>query len=161
MEYKLEYNYLRRMLNVIGREFIEDLKRELIAKDKVATGDLVSSLGYVVNVTEDGNYSIDIISKPYLKYVDGGRRPGKMPPIKAIIPWIEAKGIKFINKKGNAIPKESAAFIIARSIGEKGIKPTNVVKEAQTALFAKYENQIRLAIGEDFKDYMKKMFSDI
>jgi hypothetical protein len=160
MEYRLENNYLLKLLNSIGSEFVDDLKQELRTLDKSATGDLINSINYKV-IESNGVYNIEIYSEDYLKYVDGGRRPGKRPPISAIKPWVMAKGIKIPNKSGGFITTESAAFIIAKSIGEKGIKPTNVISKVQKALFQKYEPSIKIAIQQDYQEYIKKMFSDI
>ena len=160
MEYKLEYNYLLKMLNKIGEEFVNDLKTEIRALNKVASGDLVNSINYKVIETK-GNYNIEIYSEDYLKYVDGGRKPGKRPPVKAIIPWVQSKGIKMQKPGGGFITAESAAFVIAKSIGEKGIKPTNIISKVQKALFQKYESNIKLAIQQDYQDYIKKIMSNI
>jgi len=59
-----------------------------------------------------------------------------MPPPSKLINWIKAKPIpRFRDKKGRFISYQSQAFLIARSIGKKGIKPfpfmTNAVEQAQ------------------------------
>lgn len=46
-----------------------------------------------------------------------GRKPGKFPPISAILDWIREKGIKPVD-----ITEKSLAFLIARSIAKKGTK---------------------------------------
>ena len=48
----------------------------------------------------------------YARFVEEGRRPGKMPPVAAIAGWAARHGIE-----------PSAAFLIARSIGRRGTKP--------------------------------------
>lgn len=46
-----------------------------------------------------------------------GRRPGRMPPVSALVPWVEKKlGIASNQARG-------VAFIIARKIGRRGTKP--------------------------------------
>lgn len=52
----------------------------------------------------------------------GGRRPGKMPPPKELIAWLKFRGIP-----------ERAAFVVARAIQRRGIKPRPVVDEAWAA----------------------------
>lgn len=52
----------------------------------------------------------------------GGRRPGKMPPIKAIEKWIEAKGLKPLEDN---LSVSSLAFLIARSIAKNGTRKEN------------------------------------
>jgi len=160
MDIKLEYNYLKKLMDKIGRDFIDELKRELSILGKSASGELINSLSYKLTQVNDNLY-IEIVAADYLKYVDKGRKPGKMPPTKAIKPWVEQKGIKIIGKNSKVISSESAAYLIARSIGEKGIKPTHVIEKVERHIFTKYEAEIKLALGNDYKEYVKKMFMDI
>jgi hypothetical protein len=68
-----------------------------------------------VNAIKDKDKYLLTLSYPfYGKFVDEGRRPGKMPPVKDIMEWTRLKGIP-----------ESAAYPIARKIGEKGTKGIN------------------------------------
>jgi hypothetical protein len=81
----------------------------LRSRGKIATGILINSIAkQIVSDTQ-----INIRVKPYGKYVDAGRRIGaKQPPIKAIEGWCRIKGIP-----------EEFAFVIARNIKLRGIKP--------------------------------------
>lgn len=165
MEIKLEYNYFKKLLDKIGKEFVDELKRELAILGKSSSGKLINSISY--KLTQNNNdWYIEIISEDYLKFVDKGRKPGKMPPIAAIKPWVEQRGIKMMSKSkdgksGNVLTSESAAYLIARSIGEKGIKPTHVIEKVEKYIFSKYESQIKIAIGNDYKDYIKKSILSI
>jgi hypothetical protein len=56
----------------------------------------------------------------YAQFVEEGRRKGaKQPPSTAIKEWIQQKGIS----KPSKYSLDSFAFVIARSISRKGIKP--------------------------------------
>jgi hypothetical protein len=69
----------------------------------------------------------------YFKYVDEGRKPNsKQPPIKPIQSWVTHKGIRF-----NNMSSKQTAFIIARSIGKKGIKPLNAKQKLYSNLLNK------------------------
>ncbi len=60
----------------------------------------------------------------YGRVVRGGRRPGRMPPVTALIPWV-------IGKLGVSTDRaRSVAFLVARKIGQKGIKARPYHKEA-------------------------------
>lgn len=116
-------------LNLLGDEYIKELSKQLIQLDKVATGNLLRSLDYKVLKGVEGMFSLVIKADSYLKFVDAGRKAsGKMPPSKPIERWVVARNIKFKNKKGKYLTKESTAFLIARSLKTKNIKPTNVLK---------------------------------
>ena len=66
---------------------------------------------------------------PHAWFVINGRKPGKMPPIADIMPWVAKK----LGASGTAL--RSVAFLVARKIGRKGTKPndfvTPIVKENQ------------------------------
>lgn len=53
----------------------------------------------------------------YAKWVDAGRRPGKMPPQKPIIEWCKRKNID-----------SDMVFPIRKKIGDEGIKGTGFLK---------------------------------
>lgn len=113
--------YLNEQLHKIGKDVVADIIKQLLAADKKATGSLINSLRYEVLETVD-SVILNIISLDYFDNIDKGRRPGaKPPPVRSIIPWVQSKGIKFKNSS-----VESTAFVIARSIGIKGIKPLGI-----------------------------------
>ena len=53
----------------------------------------------------------------YAKYVEEGRRPGRMPPSSALEAWVRTK----ISASAKEIPR--IAFLIARAIGMRGTRP--------------------------------------
>lgn len=59
--------------------------------------------------------SIELSMPDYYKYVDSGRRAGKMPPVSVLMDWVKA------NISGKDL--QSIAYAIAKSIGENGIRP--------------------------------------
>ena len=124
-------------LEIFGNEYIEAIGDILSRADKIASGDLIKSLDSRVFKTGFGtSYTLKVIAEEYLKYVESGRRAGsKAPPIEPIKEWARHKGLD-----------EGLAFPIAKSIGEKGIKPLNVIQAA----FDKVSKQIeyrRLEVG--------------
>jgi hypothetical protein len=108
---------LREALEIFGTEYINELTAQLRKSDKNASGNLIRSLETKIIKTGFGTeYTLEIRGADYLEFVDRGRKPGKQPPLRAIQKWTKIKGIN---------PK--AAYPIARSIGENGIKATNVI----------------------------------
>jgi hypothetical protein len=75
----MEYNNLKAALEDLGVDFVKELTNQLLAADKKATGQLINSLDWrVVEVFEA--LFLNITADSYLKWVDEGRRPGRMPP---------------------------------------------------------------------------------
>jgi len=110
-------------LEIFGQDYIAELGNQLRKAGKDASGNLLRSLDSRIIKTAFGTiYTINIIAEDYLKYVDAGRR-AKQPPLSAIRPWLRVRGLS-----------QGLAFPIARSISEKGIKPTNVISKSLKAV---------------------------
>lgn len=148
---------LIRALNDIGKDVVADIVQKLLAADKSATGSLVNSIKYEVLEAANG-VMLNILANDYFKFVDEGRRPGKMPPIRAIVPWVQAKGIRMNTKSGIVMSDESSAFVIARSIGMKGIKPLGIKKQVIDDLLNNKSKIIESGIELDITSYINEMF---
>jgi hypothetical protein len=57
-----------------------------------------------------------LFGKDYFHFQKVGRRPGRFPPIDAILQWITDKGIR------SDIPIKSLAYLIARKIAQSGTR---------------------------------------
>lgn len=103
--------------NILKTE-LESIKADLIEKHKElgmeASGDWVNSIEVKTNKLHG-----QIEANDYSWYLQHGRKPGKMPPIKAIEKWINDKGIVPLEKN---LKISSLAFLIARKIKEEGTK---------------------------------------
>jgi hypothetical protein len=153
---ELKTNKLKQSIDKLGFDVVADLIKQLLAADKRATGNLINSLRYEVLETVDA-VMLKIIALDYFKNVNDGRKPGsKPPPIKAIIPWIESKGIK-IGK--NTI--EQSAFIIARSIGIKGIQPLNMKQNVINNIINTRTQILEQAYTQDVKDHYDEMIKEV
>jgi len=144
--------HLKEQLDIIGKDIIADIIKELLAADKKVTGQLINSLRYEVLETVDA-VLLNIYSNEYFDVVDKGRKAGaKPPPVKAIIPWVEARGIKFKNAS-----VESTAFIIARSIGIKGIKGIQVKQKVIDNIINNKTKLISQGFTEDVLEAINKI----
>ena len=153
MDPKLDNKHLRKELEKIGVEAIGYLTQLLTEKNKYASGNLIASLDYDI-IKEMDSLMLKILASPYFKNVDEGRRPGaKPPPTKAIQSWIKQKGIVF---KG--LSDSQTAFVIARSIGMKGIKPLNAKQKLIDNLINKKTELLKKAATEDIQDLLNKIF---
>lgn len=94
------------LLDEVRKAYIKDQE----SKGIVSSGKSAKSLRIV-----SGETSGTLFGSAYFFQQVNGRKPGKFPPVSAIIDWIREKGIKATD-----IPERSLAFIIARKIAEKG-----------------------------------------
>jgi hypothetical protein len=117
-----------------------------------ASGHLAKSLYYKLKFrynkpTLDFTVSNDQAGK-YADVIEFGRRAGaKMPPVKPIEAWIRLKPLKLRNRQGQFIKAtesniKSAAFAIAKSIGEKGIEGINYYQEAVDDTWEEYKDKL-------------------
>ena len=151
----MEYEELKLAVDKLGKEYIAELAIQLADADKVASGKLLRSLNYYV-IEVLGNFMIQVISGSYLEYVDKGRKPGKQPPQSAIKKWIDIRGIS----PDKGMTKDGLAFVIARSIGRKGIQPTGVIKKSMANVM-KSKEILSKAAGKDVEKYIKNILINI
>ncbi len=87
-----------------------------------------------------------------------GRKPGKFPPISAILDWIRAKGIKPTDTT-----EKGLAFMIARSIAKKGTK----IYQGKTApldvddQINDLEDSLSVTLDKIFKENISKSMKGI
>jgi hypothetical protein len=127
---------------------VNTAKANLLRFGKVNTGALRDSIRF--NITPKGNIRFFFLQ--YGIFVESGRRAGaKQPPINPILKWIEERGIT----PDEGTSKRSLAFLIARSIGEKGIRPTPfmkaAVKQQKVGLSKQLAKEIAKTVVMDFK----------
>jgi len=126
-----------------GLYITADIKNVLRDNNAIASGDLYNSVNFIVKKVGD-EYKLVISYLDYGEFVLKGRKAGsKPPPISPIIRWTKLKGIP-----------TTAAYPIAKSIGEKGIKPLNF-------LFPFYSkiNQIERQLESDVAFEIEKMIT--
>ena len=100
-----------------GESLIADIIAELKRKDAHASNTLINSLTYKLKEGVE-ELNVLLVGEDYFKYVDEGRRPGKIPRIGKLKKWAAIKGIP-----------EKAVFAIAKKIGRFGVKPKNIIKD--------------------------------
>jgi hypothetical protein len=129
--------------------FMTELRNQLASLGKAVSGNLINSLSYTISRTNNG-FDCILNAADYLSVVDEGRRPGSFPPLDKIEIWAEAKGIKI------GTPRQTA-FVIGRSISEKGIQPTDVINKSFDAAFERYKGKFLDQIELDFNDMIDKI----
>lgn len=92
--------------------FVSRTKENMIANRQVATGSMLKSFR-VGEVNDDGG---KVLGHPFFSVLETGRKPGKQPPVSAILPWVKADNLEQLWGE----PEKSIAFVIARYIGKEG-----------------------------------------
>lgn len=119
----------RQTLGKIGDwadELIDRIRVEMHNKNVDASGNLSSSLEYVIENEGDDTH-IKVLAANYFIYAEGGRTAGKTPYnfVEILKEWISNKGLS-VNQKEDA----RFAFLIARKIRQYGSKRYRENKQA-------------------------------
>lgn len=155
------------VVNDMAKRFVELMQSDYRMKRKVgrnytnavASGTLEKSLAYRLKI-KGKSIDISIYAKgkasQYFLARENGRRPGKQPPVSAILDWMRIKPIKLRDKETGKIKKSTealkrqVAFLIARKIGRDGIKGWHAFDYAMENIWDEYEAKLVEAFGKDF-----------
>lgn len=151
-----DFRHTMKALNDFGDFIITNYKSQLEA-EQMNNGELYRTISYSVSTVSSG-WVISVSLADYWKYIENGRRAGaKMPPVSAIENWINVKQIvphSMTLKSGKTviptIPQLS--FLIARSIGQRGIPPKPLFKNSFEAAKQQFIQVIKDAITQDIKE---------
>lgn len=181
----LDYPKTRRALEVFGLKFTQYLKGEISNRqypygnpnvrgvsDKIASGKLINSIKFDVEVDGEGNPMLVMMYVDYFDNVNLGRKKGKTKvPIKALLDWIKIRGIEANRPNGIPIPPLSLAFAIQTNIYKFGIRPTNIYDKGLDGLLDFVENpppnltdelqEIYDMIAEDVNMFIEKTITKI
>jgi hypothetical protein len=139
-----EYPHTEKYVRTYAQQVEQEIEKRLHGYGKIASGKLYDSIRYVMEVSSS-RIKLSFLMAPYGVYVDKGRKPGKMPPLKAIQRWCRIKGIE-----------EAAAFPIARKIGKEGIAPTNFFTIPTTRRAKQFAENVRKSLVLDTEQAIKK-----
>lgn len=155
----IDLQYTSKGSELWAKEVVKLAKSNLIRGKKNKPGTLLKSISYTI----DQNLNIDFYYEDYGEYVESGRRKGaRMPPQGPIAKWAKLRGLpKFRNKKGRYISNESRAFILAKSISIKGIKPFPFFTDAIEDSITKLQSELEDYIAQDADLMVYKILEDI
>ena len=100
---------MQKVLEEIGNELIEEIRKRLSDKNINSTGTASRSLN-----TKVTDVKLEIKGLRYIGALDKGRSPGRFPPVDAIRDWVAQK----LGISGNE--NNSIAYLIGRKIANEG-----------------------------------------
>jgi len=152
---------LQEELNKFAKYVIQQSRSNLSKSGKNVSKELYNSLGYKAEVTTKGA-ELGFSMEQYGEFQDKGVR-GKTSSAKApnspfrfgsgtgkkggltnsIDKWVRRKGIQFKDRKsGRFLSYQSTAFLISRSIYQKGIKPSLFFTKPFVAAFKRLPDEL-------------------
>jgi len=155
------------VVNDMAKRFVELMQSDYRMKRKVgrnftnavASGTLEKSLKYRLQI-KGSSINISVYAKgkasQYFLARENGRKPGKQPPVDAILQWMRIKPIKLRDKESGKFKKPTeelkrqVAFLIARKIGRDGIKGWKAFDYAYENIWDEYKTKVIDAYGKDF-----------
>lgn len=143
----------------LGRALIE-LYRDKLAADGNMNSELYSTIRYSVR-QGNGGFTITVTLEEYWKYIEYGRKPGKMPPREKILSWIKKKPImprSMTLRSGRTVVPSvpQLSFLIARKIGRDGIDPKPYFSQSLDQAKRLYVDAISEALKADIEDMYAK-----
>lgn len=158
---KNNFPNLTNVLNDFGRFLVDEYKDNLILNDKNASYDLYNSINYSI---KKGNKEFNVLLElnHYWKYIENGRKAGKMPPISKIEEWIKVKPVlPRPNSNGTLPTTKQLAYLIARKIGLEGIKPQPLLQQSLNDIMGVMIEFIEEAIYKDLENEFDLLFKEI
>ena len=163
----MEWTNTMKALDDFGAYFRNLLQDRIIEEDLISTGELLNDLDYIVEA-EEATFTVSVKIKDYFKYLDEGTAPaGKYKnPGWAAFPhirnWITVKPIyPEVDNAGKTPSVDQLAFLITRSMKEKGMEPRNIWAPAVQEAVDKFERELGDAILEDLGSDLERVLLEI
>lgn len=153
----IEFPNLIALMQAFADQFENNYKLDL--QEKKASGSLIESIHTSIQVNKN-IFEVSVSLNDYWIYVEYGRRQGdKFPPIDAIQRWIQEKNIVPTADANNRIPTEkSLAFLIARSIAQNGIAPSNAFNRTFDNVLSDFKEALEIALMDDINGWLKSLY---
>jgi len=163
----MKQSEVQQELELFKKRIIQQAKSNLTKMGKNASGSLHKNLKGEVTVFSTGNFALEFDLGKYGEFQDKGvsgkikkyntpfSYKSKMPPSRVFEKWIKQKGIKGRDKKGRFITDKSLTFLIARSIFNKGIKPSLFFTKPFENEYKKLSSNLVEAFGLDIDEFLK------
>lgn len=153
------WNNLEKVLNDYAIEYRNTLQDSYIYDDRIATGELLNNIEYIIQ-KDNVSISVCIQIADYYKFIERNTKP-HWPPVDAIRDYVKAKPIlPNPDKKGKLPTPEQLAYLVRRKISEEGTKGTHNFEKTSETLNAKYEKLIEEAITKDIEKEFNVFFTE-
>lgn len=164
-------------LELFAKRIKQQSKSNLTKRGKKDRGDLYESIDYELKVSKN-SFQLSFVMEDYGKFVDKGVQ-GKTSSSKApsspfkfgtgsgksggltngINGWVKRKRIQFKEKgTGKFLSYKSTAFLITRSIYNKGIETTNFFTTPFENEFKKLPDEVVEAYGLEMNKFLTDIF---
>ena len=128
-DYEIQWTHLKEVLKNYGEYFVNQLQMKMLRNNSNASGTLTNSFKYSYGIDED-KYWVEVEMEDYWKYVNEGRKAGKMPPVIKIEEWIKVKPVH-PRPMSEEQAVRSLAWAVRKSIKKKKgfAPPLNALEE--------------------------------
>lgn len=139
-------------------QLLQLYKDKLKEQNNIASGKLYDT-AKVITQWGDNYFEVFFELQDYWKYLEAGTKP-HFPPVSAIEEWITAKKIVPRTQNGKVPTTKQLAFLISRSISEKG---TKVYSPLQRSLSEADDliNKIAEEISKIFEEQLDKEIEEL
>ena len=168
----------REALNKFAKYVIQQSRSNLTKSDKNVSKELYNSLDYDLTVSKN-SFSLSLLMEDYGIFQDKGVK-GKTSSAKApnspfrfgsgtgkkggltngIDKWVRRRRFQFRDKKGKFMSYQSTAFLITRSIYNKGIKPSMFFTKPFEKAFKGLNEELVKAYALDVEKFMATTIKD-
>ena len=173
---QVRQDLVKASLEKFAKGVVQQAKSNLTRGKKNVTGNLYNSLQYEIEANPNSlalRWKMDELA-PYWKFQDYGVQ-GKSSSTKApnspfrfgtgsgmagglsraIEKWVAARRFQFRDKKGRFLSYDSTAFLISRSIYNKGIKTTSFFTRPFQLNFQQLPQEIATAYALELSDFLR------
>ena len=155
----INFTELQQVLQEYAKEAEEIYKYQISLGGKNASRQLTDTIKSKIMLGNQA-YEVSLNLQEYWKYIEEGRKPGKFPPVGAILNWISVKPIIPRPDGNGKIPTPNQlTFLIGRKIKEEGIQPFPALETTKEELDKIYHEKLSVALGHDVSNYIRKIIA--
>jgi len=144
----------KKALEKFGKYLVKESRKNLTRKKKNVTNSLYDSLDYQVKAMPN-SFEFDFLMEEYGEWVDKGRKAGKNPPFSPLRKWVQDRRIQFRDNRGRFQTYDQTAWAVVKSIGKKGIEPSNFYTRPFNLGFQKLPNEVAEAYALDVEEFLE------